>query len=353
MKLKTLIQEPTYYEVLNTLEQAAKARNYVEVEPTPIVSPFWSTTFTPSSSEVFFRQIQANKIHNNPIYVIQPCIRITDLSLAQDGWHLPLFHMLSCFNFEVNSLADEFLYFLGTLSSFFEVNSTEDIFFTVSPTQEKENFGMMFLEKIGISKSNIITCNGAANYQNLSLITNDFRASTLGPRIEMFVKSSNGDFFEFGTFLALRARIDENSWVPLFGFVVGVERLSGIKTKSFDIYKLPKYESWITHVSKMLDTSMANTSLGYKAVAETISLFDSLCVVSESMHIRDSEITASRRTRNRGLNNHHRRIFNTLNSLLKELGIDFSMFLSTAQDLNDLSREQISIPSELLLNFTW
>lgn len=348
MKLKTLIQEPIYRDVLNTLEQAAKDRNYIEVEPTPIVSSFWSTTFTPSSSEVFFRQIQANKTSEAPIYVVQPCIRITDLPLAQDGWHLPLFHMLSCFNFQVESLANEFLYFLNTLRDIVGVDFIEKIFFTVSPNQEKENFGMLFLEELGISKSRIITCNGTANYQNLSLLTTDgVTASTLGPRIEMFIKSPTGDFFEFGTFLTLKARTDKNDWHSLFGFVVGVERISGIKNNSFNIYKLTEYEYWITNISKMLDNSMANTSLGHKAISEVISLFDALCSVSESMNTRENEITSNRRTRNRGLSNHHRRIFNTLNALLKELGIDFLVLLDIIQELN---QESIEIPRELIID---
>src|SRR5437867_10544224 len=232
MRTKSLIQEEVYTKLLEVFDGIAGERGYEFVEPTPLVSPFWNSTFTPSSSEIIFRHLNGGASQQSAS-ACQPCIRINDLPRLGDGWHLLLFHMISFIRFDLQGYADEINALLIAMSSALGCKPS-DLFYTVSTTPvlgrgtSPPTLGADLLLELGVPESNIIFCRGTANYQNALLTTAErCNVAMIGPKIEVYVHGSDEVLREVGTFEIAAARIGKSSERNVFAFVVGLERMAG------------------------------------------------------------------------------------------------------------------------------
>jgi tRNA synthetases class II (A) len=333
MQHSSLIKEPLYAILLESLSLFVEQRGYEPLEPTPIVSPFWNSTFTPSSSEVFFRHLQSSHNIKNSIYTCQPCIRITDLPLVNDGWHLSLFHMFSSFKFEDITVEDEISAFLEFLLEYLEC-SKDKLIFTVSYNQiDDVDFGRDLLIRLGISERQILIRHGSSNYQNGKVVTDlGLTASTTGPRIEFFFQSPTGDLFEIGTFLYLKAKLEEVEYGKLFGFVLGVERTVGVKLQNLNLQYLPIRNTIANQLcSTFLDASFRKTTLGYLGPSQMLSLTDALALTSPYLLDRYQTLSSNERHHSRGIYNHYRKLGKYMYYIGDEYGVspgEFWVYLS-------------------------
>lgn len=327
MNLKTLIKEPVYLEVLDIFNKAATQRGYIPVEPTPIVSTFWNTTFTPSSSEVFFRYFGDNNLKKS-IHTFQPCIRMPDVLLSSDGWHLPLFHMLSFFKFDVDSIIIEIQELLLIIASIIGCDLSK-LFFSVpiqsyiKDNNDYINLGSDLLLDIGIPEKNIIYCQGSANYQNGLVVTSEnIKASTKGPRIEIYVKQPDGNLREIATCLSVFACLEPGIKHKIFGFAIGIERLSGARANQFNLNYLPFRKNLITTLSQnLLTPSLAETNLGYDAMAQILSILDAIAIARPAVLTYTEHQYPKRRSANRGIKHCYRKLIKSLKHLIDDYGI--------------------------------
>jgi alanyl-tRNA synthetase len=324
MILKTLIWEQSYEKSLDSLIQVATGNGHIYADPTPIISPFWNTTFTPSSTEVVFRGLADDPLPDTKIYTVQPCIRINDLPYLTDGWHCLLFHMVSSFLLKVENFEDTLD---ASLQGILQATnlSLSDFYFTVSTnphlpnTLQGEGLGVSLLQKIGISEKHIILNSGSDNYQNHPPHnTGDRRVvSMAGPKIEIYVRSSHDKFlYEVATCLLGTAWQDRSILGNAFAFAVGLERVSAIAEGKTNINDMQRYAALIESLSfSLLHPSMANTFIGRDAIAQILLIIDALAAITPHVLIGQH---------NRGVMNHYRRVVRELARTLKSLGITLS-----------------------------
>lgn len=336
MKLKTLIHEPTYDSILDTLIDVSQKNLCSFISPTPLISPFWETTFTPSSSEVIFRSLLDTKPNAiKKFYTIQPCIRINDLPNLVDGWHSLLFHMASFFFLDI----DGFECFLScVLNSMIEASNLKlsDFYFTISPNSycpnslPSENLGSDLLKRLNVKEEQIIWCSGTDNYQDSYRISEKRqRVSMIGPKVEIYVMLPNGSkLYEIATceiancsleFIREGEKIQRN----VFAFALGLERFTSVMNGQTSISLMSQHRQLINEVcNSCLHQSMANSSLGKDAISQVLFIIDALVAISPEM--------ASNKPHNRGITNHYRRMIRELSRTLKGMGISLENLLQVA-----------------------
>lgn len=346
MRIKSLIQEEVYSKLLLNFDNIADRRGYEIVEPTPIVAPFWNSTFTPSSSEVIFRHLDRSG-SIQPATTLQPCIRINDLPRLIDGWHFLLFHMISFIRFDLQYYEDEINALLLAMSSMLDCEIS-DFFYTVatSPTlegiTEKPTLGGDLLLELGIHESNIIYCSGAANYQNSTLRTADHGIIAMtGPKIEVYVRSSDGVLREVATFEIATARIGTSIQRSIFAFVIGLERLAASAEDQINLARMPNHERVITNLSReLLHPSMAQSTIGFDALSQATLILDALAHISSQFDSREA-------SRNRGIANHFRRSAAELSRVLRGIGVSYNEFASAFKQQCP-SEDRVVLPEVLV-----
>ncbi|OLP20111.1 hypothetical protein BST81_02425 [Leptolyngbya sp. 'hensonii'] len=350
MKLETLLIEPTYIEVLNSLKELFENLGYVEMPATSIVSPFWNTTFTPSSSEVIFKSFDLTNKECCSIVTCQPCIRLNDLPLIADGWHLPTFHMVFAFQFNpTNTFISESLkHYIDYITKIVGCR-TQKLFFTVPCDDHFPNdetvigFGRDLLKYCGIEDSQIISCRGLANYQKGSVLSEDgITHSTLGPRIEVYILGPNGKLYEIATLLNLLASTDSGNSRHIFGIAFGVERLSSLAVQHHNIYLMPKNKQAINRLaSYVLHETFAPTSLGQEASCQMLYLADTLIFTSPSITNYLNVQPYKRGKNNRGLVHQYRKIIKQLRDLTVDTGVEWNDILSFFYDEYSIAKFDI------------
>jgi alanyl-tRNA synthetase len=321
VKLKTLIYEPSYDRILDYLIATAEQHNYSFAQPTPIISPFWKTTFTPSSSEVIFRHLGNEPVPSSRVYTLQPCVRINDLPHLNDGWHCLLFHMVSFFLLDVTGFEEAVAVILKAIIAATNL-SPENFYFTV-PTNpycpnvlSEKTLGSDLLQKIGITDKQIIWCSGADNYQNNSLVTAEGqKISMTGPKIEIFVMPPHQDkLYEVATCVLETAYQGKTALGNVFACAIGLERLAALSEEKISIVEM-KHHRDLTDIicSSLLHSSMARSSVGKNAIAQLMLMIDALAYIALNKK-SDGKY-------DRGITNHYRRVVRELSRLLKATGI--------------------------------
>lgn len=337
---------PKYDELVGLLNNLAGQLEYKTVAPTPLVSDFWSSTFTPSSSEILFRHLYSSNPQDKRVYTIQPCIRITDLPYIGDGWHKLFFHMASfmCLSIEEYDgiLRSILLSIAGfaqkPLSKFGFTYSTTPIINTDTP-KRTFNLGREFLLNCGASADKILECPGSSNYQEALLKTaNRLKISMVGPKIEMFDIVNGDEYREMATFQIALAKIDSEPAKPVFGIAVGLERLAAIRdglAAQWDISERAKLAA--TLATELLPSSLANSQMGKKSVLQCLEVLEAIIKVRE-------EVPPGANFPNRGIKNHYLRMIRELGRSLTGIGIPISNLL----DDMELTTSCSFLPEELV-----
>jgi alanyl-tRNA synthetase len=340
MKLETLIHEPAYDIVLDELLNSAQQHGYEFTQPTPLISPFWNTTFTPSSSEVLFRGLESKQLTDSKIYTLQPCIRINDLPHLTNGYHCLFFHMISLFVLQVENFEDALNTALNSLIKVTKL-SLSNFYFTVSTNPHlpnsllREGLGTSLLQKIGISEENIIFNSGSDNYQNRPPHKTGDRKimSMTGPKIEIYVQPSNEQpLYEVATCILATAQQDQSILGNAFAFAVGLERASATVEGKTSINKMQLHATLIKQLSSsLLHPSMARTLMGKKVLAKVLLIVDTLAVISPIVLVGKH---------NPDLMTHYRRVVRELARTLKASGITLdSLFKALSDNLgNDIEK---------------
>lgn len=345
MKLRNLIQEPTYERVLDVLLDTAQYNGFKFAEPTPLISPFWKTTFTPSSSEAIFRHLDKSGT-SGKFYTVQPCIRINDLPHLSDGWHCLLFHMVSFFLLDTTKIEEALAVILKTIVSATNLNLS-DFYFTVPTNQycpttlSHESLGADILEKIGVSSEQMIWCAGSDNYQDNSLVTAEGqKISMTGPKVEIFVKPPNQEKLyevatcEVATCVSKTVKHGGSSFGNVFACAIGLERLTTISNGKTSIFALQGHQD-ISNLlcTSLLHPSMTKTLLGSDVLNQVILILEALVHIAMYKEIGLKY--------NRGIINHQSRLVKYFCRLLKSIGISIPDFLkhisdSTSFDIRNL-----------------
>jgi alanyl-tRNA synthetase len=348
---KTLILEPSYSKTLDSLTQTARQNGHIYVSPTPIISSFWNTTFTPSSTEVVFRGLESQPQTDSKIYTVQPCVRINDLPYLTDGYHSLLFHMFSLFLLKVENYEDTLAMLLQALIQATNL-SMLDFYFTVSTNPHlpnisyKDGLGATLLQRIGVSEKNIIFNSGSDNYQNHPPHKTGDRktVSMAGPKIEIYVRFPYDDsFYEVATCLLGTAWQEQSVLGNAFAFAIGLERVSTIAQGKTNINDLPRHRVLIERLSSsLLHPSMMGNSMGRQTIAKILMLVDTLAAISANVSVGKHD---------RGITNHYRRVVRELARTLKATGITLvDLFSTLSENLqvdfeslidNDFLRSQI------------
>jgi alanyl-tRNA synthetase len=347
--LKTLIPEKIYQKTVDKLTRVAHSNDHLYVTPTPIISPFWNTTFTPSSTEVVFRGLSNNPLSDTKIYTIQPCIRINDLPYIDDGRHMLLFHMFSLFLLRVENFED---LLDKSLQGLVEITGLKlsDYYFTVSSTSVlAENssgryLGAKILQEIGVSEKNIIFNAGSDNYQSRIPHKTENRelVAMTGPKIEIYVRyPDSNSLYEVGTCLLGKGYHNDELLGTAFAFAIGLERTSAIAEGKTSVHDLQLHEILISKLSTaLLHPSMASTPMGKEAIVKLIRLVDALATVTPHVAIG---------IHNRGVMNHYRRMVRELVRTLRATGISLKDFYRILSENLDQNIEEL-IYSEFLKN---
>jgi alanyl-tRNA synthetase len=336
MKLETLIHEPTYDLVLNELLNSSQQYGHKFIQPTPLISPFWNTTFTPSSSEVIFRELENEPPTNSKIYTIQPCIRINDLPHLTNGYHCLFFHMFTSFVLQVENFEDTLNTALHSLAKVTRL-SLPNFYITVSTNPHlpnsslEEGLGDSLLQKIGIPERNIIFNSGSDNYQNRPPHkTADHKIMSMtGPKIEIYVQPSHEEsLYEVATCILATAQQDKSILGNVFAIAVGLERASAIAEGKTDINQMHRHTTLNMQLSlSLLHPSMAETSMGRQVIAKVLLIMDALAVISPIVSVGK---------RNPDLMTHYRRVVRELARTLKAAGITLdSLFKELSDSLGE------------------
>ncbi len=347
MSLKTLILEQSYENLLESLIHVATSNGHLYVEPTPIISPFWNTTFTPSSTEVVFRGLEEKPFPDTKTYTVQPCIRINDLPYLSDGWHCLLFHMVSFFLLQVENFEDTLE---ASLQGIIQATNLKlsDFHFTVSTNphlpniSQGEGLGFSLLQKFGVSEKNIILNSGSDNYQNHPPHnTGDKKVvSMAGPKIEIYIRfPDEARLYEVATCLLGTGWQNQEVLGNAFAFAIGLERISAIAERKLFIHDMPNHTKLITNLSSsLLHPSMANTSLGREAISRLLMIVDGLALITPHVLIGKHD---------RGIINHYRRVVRELARTLKSLGVSLTSFYRALSGSLDKDIE-VSLDSKFL-----
>jgi len=265
-KLPGLFLSRRFEDTARQLVYAALAEGFEWVDPTPLVDPFWHTTFTPSSSEIIFRLIERCAANGTPLpdkaVTLQPCIRALDLAPWSDGRHLLHFHMVTYFWFEPVDLVGPLRWSLDAmraakapvdtgLYSYFQPPSP-----VVPEPRHAGRFGASLLDQLGVGKDRQIPARGSSNYH-----LNDHRDETgagyeaWGPRIELFADQSrlNAAPLEFATLVLEGCRtpkVPDHEYL-ITAAAIGVERLTMTAEAAPSYWRLPGLDVVVEDVASI------------------------------------------------------------------------------------------------------
>jgi hypothetical protein len=337
MKSKTLFLEPRCSYIIDCLEKMALEQGFCEVSPTPIISPFWQTTFTPSSSEIVFRALNADLKLPDKLCSCQPCIRITDIPKLSDSWHLVLFHMLTFVHRSPQDLSGTILTLLSSIVKLLDID-INNLLFTVSdnPLIDNSNsplsLGSEALKSLGISEQKILICQGFLNYQKTSLLTgNGWTASMIGPKIEIYYDVPNSLPREIATLEIADASISEGRSETVFACAFGLERLASISYSSLNLFQMPLYSELIEKLSSLIHPSMASSTLGKSEIQEFIVLLDAFIFASPAISDFIENDGSGRRQNNRGINGHYIKLSKALKNKSLGIGLDLNKALEVLE----------------------
>ena len=341
---------PDMDEVSKQLHSLAKGLGYTKVAPTPLVSNFWASTFTPSSSEVIFRHLNSSNVCHPRVFALQPCIRLTDLHRIGDGWHKLFFHMasfmsLSAHHYDV--LLKEIILFIAgvcqkSVSDFGFTCSTSDMLKAEDGTNL--TLGRELLLQCGASMENVLDCPGTSNFQDASLTTAErLKVSMRGPKIEMFDIMDGGRFREIATFQISMAQIAQNPARAVFVLAIGLERLTAVRNGLGSFWQTSKRTRLASRIAdKYLPTSLGNSYLGIESIHKCLDVIEAVYYARQALN----EITSFP---NRGVKNHFLRMERELVRLLSDVGIPLNGFVEDIISSNDakaLSAELTQLANE-------
>lgn len=304
------------------LSDAAKEVGYEERTPTPLGSPFWNTTFAPSSSEVMFREM-ANTwpIGEDPVrlFTTCPCIRYADMAPWSDGNHFLHFTMFTAFVLNCINPIDETRWFLELLSTLGAPTDRSCFTYFSAPSPlvhdpAFEQFGVPLLSEVGIVRHRMIPCRGLANYQiNLHKDDAGLNYRVWGPRIEVIEETHA---LEYATLCMTQGILPYNGEVfpPVLCLVTGVERLATVAARAESAWHLPAMKRIADGVSReVLGRSGANSP--FRADIQH------LCeLVASLLYIAEAEPSIS--PAHKGVRDQLRRILKATSRKVQAIGID-------------------------------
>ena len=236
-----IILDKEISQLVEKAKKEAERREFSYRSPSPLLSEFWRTNFTPSSFEVAVNELKKRNFSiNGPIKIfsIQPCVRVSDISYWFDGIHLLYFHMFTFFVINPTEIQNEIEWFLSLLDKLgISIEKTYFSYYShkhddLIPKPLFENFGLDLLKSLNISSKKCLPITGFANYQITYNIDpeNKNEILTEGPRIELFTCINNKPI-EYGTLVyTCSSWLDkEGNCVkkspPMLAMVFGIERV--------------------------------------------------------------------------------------------------------------------------------
>ncbi|MFN8577990.1 MAG: hypothetical protein U0354_14155 [Candidatus Sericytochromatia bacterium] len=258
-----IITGKEFEHISDLLIEKSNEVNLNYIKPTPLNSSFWHSTLTPSSTEVFIRNIFLDE-RKKDIYTIQPCIRFIDLGNIGDSTHSLFFNMWTCF-FEnvLDRLEDSMEKVFLVLENITNMNRDNWYFIYHDSYSNKSNqdiellekFNINILNKLNINSENIIPTIGSISYLYSSTLNNVYskgensnkiKEEINGPRIEIFIRKNNGDFLEIATLVLFQGfvNIEDNKNIiipPSLAVAVGIERITLINKGNSNLYEIGNY----------------------------------------------------------------------------------------------------------------
>lgn len=305
-------------------------------DPTPLVSPFWNTTFTPSSTEVYAREL-ATDSRSKIITTLQPCIRFVDFGGLGDDFHSLFFYMWSCFFKEAISGIDDHMEVLFRTIETASSTKRGNWFATYHPvngekyvdTHLTKSFGLQLLNKIGVPEKNCLAVAGTSTYLRPAETTREpsRRSNHLsgtpaeqvaGPRIELFVELENGLFLEIATLVlfsgTLKLPSGETVDVPLsLAVAVGIERLSVAYAGENSFFDLGIFKAIHDKIVEAFPSKVTSRLFNREVKALTALLIASLAIENLAPNIPNRS--------NFGPNKERRRIERETRRLGADMGI--------------------------------
>lgn len=330
MAIESLIHEPGIVNTASQCVEKSRQHGYKMVDATDLVSEFWRTTFTPSSSETIFRSIWSGE-PLVPISSCLPCIRITDLPLIDDGWHLLHFHMHTFVRFEPVGFLDHFRDLLDWLATL--LGTSKNSFYYIASTIKNGpqsfvglNLSCRELEQWGISADHILPCSGLAAYQDAALQTaRNGCVRMIGPKVEVLYPAGNGRLLEIATFEIADTYSPGKPPVPVSAFVIGIERVAALIEGTDDIRRLPVHNTIITSIAAaFLDERFVTRGPGHNLLA-------SATLIAVALFHANKYFDTDRPIGNRGVGGHYKKMLRELLRILGLSGVPPNDFLLSLQ----------------------
>lgn len=300
-------------------------------EPTPLVSPFWGSTLTPSTTEVYAREL-SSKSASNTITTLQPCIRFVDFGGLGDDFHSLFFYMWSCFFKDALSDLDNHMDNIFKALEAASLTKRENWFATYHPANTSkyadpnstESFGLQLLKRAGL-KNCFPVAGGATYLRSADTSQEPGRANHLkgtpaeqvsGPRIELFVEIKKGIFLEIATLVLFSGALNLPSGevvevTQALAVATGVERLSIVRFKKNSLYELGEYE----RISHQISQSVGEASVLFKREIQSLT---ALLIAAKAI----GEFAPNMPTQsNFGPNKEKRRISREIQRLNLDIGI--------------------------------
>jgi alanyl-tRNA synthetase len=325
--------------IADELIKLSCARGARYSNPTPLVSPFWNSTFTPSSTEVYARNLSSHK--EEIITTIQPCLRFVDFGHIGDDMHSLFFYMWSCFFPNVDNKFNDYVETIFQILESVTKTNRNSWYATYHPLTSNEaevrhDFIKVLGEKLlierGLDGSKCYPIHGTSTYLHKSQNTNVSRLNTTqepnlngtpaenieGPRIELFAKTLDGDLVELATLVLFSGtiilpEIGPVDVPPSLAVAAGIERLLLLLTNKSAIYNIGILNSLYPELLKALP--LADAGILFERELRRLVSF----VVAESaINLLASDIPDRS---NFGPNKEKRRIHREIIRLSSELGI--------------------------------
>jgi alanyl-tRNA synthetase len=332
-------------ELIDKAKKGATEKGFSFREPSPLLSIFWRTNFTPSSFEIAVKEIKDNPTQKEEIRIfsIQPCVRVSDITPRFDGIHLASFNMFTFFILNCKDIESEVSWFLNFLNQLGSPLSKAYFSYYLHkydelvPEPKFKNFGLDLLKTLNIQEERCIACPGLDNYQ----ITynydcdNEQQILTEGPRIEIFIY--NKRLIEFATLVYSKSswldksgkRINESG--PLLAMVFGIERLYQA-IKLFDSFSEVDY---FIEIRNKIIYKTGLSSLYSENIDDLINLFMGLIAIS-------AKTPNSFKPGGKGANDELRKLVRMTINMLNHVGIYEDIIL-------DVIEQYISSPKESIL----
>lgn len=341
MKTKSLFPDKDVHDLLNTCERIAAMYRFPERTPTGVLSDFWHTTFTPSSSESIFRHFSDERGDNERFCSCQPCIRITDLDQLESRWHLLLFHMFTFIVMVPDAFDEVFRELLAVFQSLLPGKEFTFRFLTSLTPSLPDNSYSLSVEKLvswGIPKERVYTISGTVAYQNAQRTTADGSiVRMIGPKVEVFLEAPNDAWYEIGTFEVATAQFANLPARTVGAFVIGLERFASATRKSFDLARLPARDHFIASLARYFSSESSVSCSPYsprRVIGPCYSKWIRVAFLLDALHLCSNAVTPKILKENRGVGNHFRRTVRRFLDVTDELGLPLDeLFAVTHQEL--------------------